>query len=244
MMVPMSEPTPRGTVLVKRHPVVLSVVPTVADTWTFPREAVEEMRPRSRRVLTGLVLGLLLGALLLPAASAVRIPGLDLGTSRLIGFGLALIPTMLIHLRGHPVGLLLGAVIGAVGAAVTGGGVPAVGTALLFAVPAWPSWAGYRAREQWWPRLSVLLDDSRRVEGRVVARSMSSTGPTVRYTVGSPDVPGRTWWVDATLTRDMRATLGSPVVLWLSPADPAVAVIQMSSDLVGLGPILRSADGH
>lgn len=240
----MSEPTPRGTVLVKRHPVVLSVVPTVADTWTFPRHAVEQVRPRSRRVLTGLVLGLLLGALLLPAASAVRIPGLDLGTSRLVGFGLALVPAMLIHLRGHPIGLVLGAVVGAVGAAVTGGGVPAVGTALLFAVPAWPSWVGYRARERWWPRLATLFDESRRVEGSVVATSrMSSTGPTVRYTVATPDVPDRTWWIDATLTRDMRATLGSPVVLWLSPADPAVAVIQMSSDHVGLGPILRSTHG-
>jgi hypothetical protein len=240
MMGRMSEPTPTGTVLVKRRPVVLSVVPTVADTWTFPRAAVEEVRPRPRRLAVGLVLGVLLGAVLLPAVSAVRIPGVEVGTSRVVGFGLAVVLALLIHLRGHPVGLVLGAVVGAVGAAVGGSGVQGVGTALVFGVLAWPSWAGYRAREQWWPRLAALIDDSRRVEGSVVARStMSSTGPTIRYTVASPDVPDRTWWIDATLTRDMRATLGSPVVLWLSPADPAAAVIQVSSDLVGLGPIVR-----
>ncbi|HYQ77396.1 hypothetical protein [Cellulomonas sp.] len=228
----MSDAAPEGPRVVRRAPVVLAVVPTWADTHAFPAAAVEASRPRAGRWGLGLVLGLVLGALVLAATSAVDLPGG--GEVRVTCLVLGVLALAVLATHGHPAGYLVGAGIGAAGGLVAGSGA-AVGVGVVCGVLAWPAWVGFRARNRWWPRLEAVLREHRRVDGRVVgSRAVSDYPPRLRTTVESPDAPGVSWTVDVQTSPRVQVAVGDPVAMWLRPADPGAGVLVLSEDVVGL----------
>lgn len=230
----MSDTPPSGARLIKREPVVLAVAPTYRDTLVFPSGAVDEVRPRRSEPVWTVVLTLLLGLGLL--TSTVRTATWQPGSAVIaVGLGVVLLAGALAYGRAHPVTYAIGAAAAVGGLVTIGGPRGGIGFCALVGALSWPAWIGYRSRQRWWPRLEALLTEHQRVEGRVVHHAtVGSDWRRVRVMVTSPAFEGWTWWVSLTQSTEAHLAVGDPVTIWYRPADPAAAVLCVSTDTVGL----------
>jgi hypothetical protein len=225
-----------GPRVIRRSPLVLVVVPTMADAARLPVEVVESYRPRSGRTGWGLGLGVLLGLVLTLLLTGELPASLPEGLVRAVAFAAVLVVLAVNHRRGHPVGNAIGAALGLVGALLTGGS-PAfsvVATALVGALTI-PAWLGDRSRATWWPRLEGLLTEHRSASG--VAHSVervAASGRPYRYVVqvSTPDLPGFVWSTEEQSSPRYEPAPGDRVTIWYRPSDPEAAVLCVAGDEV------------
>jgi hypothetical protein len=225
-----------GPRVIRRSPVTLTVLPTVADARRFPTGVVEGLRPRAGRVGWGVLLGLAaalaLAVLLGEWPVAERAETLVRGAA----FVAVLVLLALNYARGHPVGNAIGGVAGAAVALAGGAPVgPSVVALLVVGGLTVPAWLGHRARRRWWPRLEALLADHRLADG--VAHSVervAASGRPYRYViqVSSPDLPGFVWAVEEQSSSQLQPRTGDRVAVWYRPADPEAAVLCVALDEV------------
>lgn len=222
---------------VRRSPTEAVVVPSL-DAWEarhVPAAAVEALRPPRARVVTGVLWGAVLAGTVATAIAPSLVP---LSADKVV-YAAALVASgvlcVVIVLRCHPVGYVIGAVGGGVVGWLAGGTAGSVVVACLaLAVCAVPTWRGYAARARWFPRLDALLDRHRRVEGTVVEvqRSDRSSGSSrvLHVWVASPDAPGVEWQADVERA-PLTVAVGRPVRVWYHPEDPEAAVLCLPRDV-------------
>ena len=211
---------------VRRSPTTLHVVPTVAEAHEFPSAAIDALRPSRHRILTGVILGMVLAwcVAIFVAPSLVNSEWEALRGWMVI---ISCVPLFFLYAQGHPSGFLIGASGGVTVGVAAGGSVwSAIIAAAVLLLLFWANAAGYRARENWWPRIAALSGEHVMVQAVLEGLWEFSSYPRSRSDIrvvatGVPYV----WTLRVTSSPDYAPREGDTVTVWYRPVDPEAAVL-------------------